>query len=317
MAHRVLVTGGAGYIGSTLVEYLLQDESATVLVVDNFCYGQQPLLHLASNRRLRIMRGDAANGDLMRRIVSGYAPTVVVPLAALVGAPLCQQNKQLAWNTNYHAVVQLVKLLPGNIPVIFPNTNSGYGHVPGKKECTEGDELHPLTEYAKSKIMAETVLRKHHENFVSLRLATVFGSSPRMRFDLLVNDFVRRAVLDHSIVVFEGHARRNFVHVRDVSRAIIHCIAGLMKTVPPGVYNVGNPDLNMTKLHLAELVSDQLGGCTVFADRVQSDPDKRDYVVSNEKIMKTGFQFEYGLISGIQEVAKIVDMFPRGVSGNV
>lgn len=294
---RILVTGGAGYIGSVLVPRLLADGHA-VTVVDNLVYRQATLLDCCGSPLFRFVRGDARNRELMGSLVAEC--DALFPLACLVGAPLCDRDPVGAKSINLDAITMLLELRDKDQPIIFPMTNSGYGVGEEGIHCTEETPLRPVSLYGRLKVEAEQAL---HEagNAITLRLATVFGASPRMRLDLLVNDFVYRAVTDGCVVLFESHFKRNYLHVSDAARAFIHCLDNFetMKNEP---YNVGLSTANISKMELCEEIKKQVPGFVFLESEIGEDADKRDYIVSNEKIEKTGFQTATDLEEGIREL---------------
>lgn len=296
---KILVTGGAGYIGSVLVPELLK-LGHTVTVLDNFMYGQNSLTDCCIHDNFDCIRGDARNEDLLRSLLPGM--DYILPLAALVGAPLCNEDKVGAASINRDAVASLVKLASKEQRIIIPTTNSGYGIGQKGIYCTEETPLNPITFYGKVKMEAEKIVLDR-KNSVSFRLATVFGMSARMRIDLLVNDFVYRAIKDRFVVIFEGHFKRNYIHIRDVARAFIHAIENFdnMKDEP---YNVGLSEANLSKIELCEKIKELIPNFIYLNAPVGEDPDKRDYIVSNEKIERTGFKPAYSLESGIKELIK-------------
>ncbi len=296
---EVLVTGGAGYIGSILTELLLS-RGLHVTVVDNFLYGQSSLLNLCSSAALEIVRGDCRDEALMCRLLKGK--DVVIPLAALVGAPICERDKIGAATTNRDAVQMLCRLAAPAQRILFPVTNSGYGIGEKGKFCTEASPLKPISFYGQTKVEAERMVLERG-NAITFRLATAFGASPRMRMDLLVNDFVYRAVVDRAIVIFEGHFKRNYVHVRDIARVFLHGIENFeaMKDRP---YNVGLEDANLSKIELCAVIRRVLPGFVHHEAKIGEDPDKRDYIVSNARILATGFRPEWDIERGVRELVK-------------
>ena len=299
---RVLVTGGAGYIGSVLVPMLL-DEGHEVTVLDNFLYGANSLALHCRNKNFEVFKVDCRDIEAVRPHLNH---DVVIPLASLVGAPLCNLNPVDARLLNLNAPLELFEEL-GEQRVLMPTTESSYGS--NAEVCTEETELNPLSTYADHKVEVENALLDRG-NCVSLRLATVFGMSPRMRLDLLVNDFTWRALKDRAFVVFEGKYRRTCVHVTDVARAFIHA----MNLELDGVYNVGA--VTLTKLSLCEEIAKQQPFTYLEAD-FGKDSDQRDYIVSDEKIRKTGFVPEVTLETGIAELLKGFRMLRNTVHGNV
>jgi nucleoside-diphosphate-sugar epimerase len=240
---------------------------------------------------------------------------VVIPLAAIVGAPACALDQTAATSTNLYAVKLLLGLRSKQQRIILPNTNSGYGIGEPGVACTEKRPLRPISLYGRTKVQAEAAVLDAG-NALTFRLATVFGLSPRMRIDLLVNDFVHRAVTDRAVTVFEGHAKRNYIHVRDVGRAFLHALAHFeaMKNEP---YNVGLSDANLSKIELCEEIKKHLPYFVFLEAPIGEDPDKRDYIVSNEKIEKTGFRPRYSLCDGIRELIKGYTMLRNSKYANV
>lgn len=309
---QVLVTGGAGYLGSTLVSYLLE-AGYGVTVLDNFMYHQNSLGHVMYHPDFNVVRGDARSEETLKPFLA--KADVVIPLAALVGAPLCDRDPIAATTTNRDAVVTLTQLLSKEQRILMPITNSGYGIGEAGKYCTEDSPLRPISLYGRTKVEAEEAVLSFG-NAISLRLATVFGVSPRMRIDLLVNDFVYRAVNDRFIVIFEGHFKRNYIHVRDVARGFMHGLDNFeeMKGEP---YNLGLSNANLSKLELCAKIKEHLPNFTYIEAAVGEDPDKRDYIVSNEKIEKTGYLPQWGLDQGIGELMKGYHMIRNSIYSNV
>lgn len=309
---KILITGAAGYIGSILVPELLTLGNE-VIAIDNFMYGQTSLLDCCLNEKLTIVRGDVRDIKLMARLVA--KADVIIPLACLVGAPLCERKPDEARSINLEAVKMLLDLSSRQQMVVLPTTNSGYGIGQEGIYCTEETPLNPVSLYGRLKVEAEKyALDSGHA--VSLRLATTFGISPRMRMDLLVNDFTYRAVTDKFIVLFEAHFKRNYIHVRDVARAFIHAIDNFdtMKNEP---YNVGLSDANLSKLELCREIKKQVKEFYIVESEVGKDPDKRNYIVSNEKIEKTGFKPKVTLQKGIAELIKGYQVIRRNQFSNV
>jgi nucleoside-diphosphate-sugar epimerase len=297
---RVLVTGGAGYIGSVLVPALL-DRGFAVTVVDNFMYGQDSLAGVCYRPEFSLVRGDVRSMATMRPLVKDA--DIIIPLAALVGAPLCDRRPEEATSTNLRAIVEMIAELGRDQRVLLPVTNSGYGIGEAGQFCTEETPIRPVSRYGRDKVEAERVLLERHPSAISFRLATVFGMSPRMRLDLLVNDFTYRACTDRSIVLFESHFKRNFIHVRDVARAFLHGI-DRFDEMKGQVYNAGLSDANLSKLELCQRIQRIVPSFTIFESAVGQDPDRRDYIVSNEKIERTGFAPAFSLDAGIRELVK-------------
>ena len=308
---KVLVTGGAGYIGSILVPALLGD-GYDVTVVDNFLFGQASLNHLCANPHFDVVRGDVRNVDVMRPLLA--KADVIIPLAAIVGAPACEADQIAAATTNTGAIAALTEFMSADQRVLIPITNSGYGVGEPGRECTEETPMRPISLYGMTKTKAEEIVMERG-NAVSLRLATVFGMSPRMRLDLLVNDFVYRAVNDLAVVLFEPHFTRNYIHVRDVASAFIHAL-DRFEAMKNQTYNVGLSDANMSKLELCQRIKTIVPDFEITFATVGKDPDKRDYVVSNAKIEATGFKPCYSLDAGIGELVKGYQMIRNRRYGN-
>jgi nucleoside-diphosphate-sugar epimerase len=309
----VLVTGGAGYIGSVLVPALL-DRGFAVTVVDNFMYGQDSLAAVCYRPELSLVAGDVRSMATMRPLIA--RADVIIPLAALVGAPLCDRDPLAATSTNLQAIVDMIPELAGDQRVLLPVTNSGYGVGEAGRFCTEETPIRPLSRYGRDKVEAERTLLERHPSAISFRLATVFGMSPRMRLDLLVNDFTYRACKDRAIVLFESHFKRNFLHVRDVARAFLHGIERF-ESMKGQIYNVGLSDANLSKLELCERIRSHVPGFVVHESSIGQDPDQRDYIVSNEKIERTGFAPAFSLDDGIRELVKGFTMIRNTRYSNV
>jgi nucleoside-diphosphate-sugar epimerase len=298
-AQNILITGGAGYIGSVLVPELLKAKY-NVTVLDNFMYRQNSLLDCCIYENFNVVRGDARDEEILKPLLK--KADYIIPLAALVGAPLCNKDKTAAVSTNRDAIVSIVKLVSKHQKIIIPTTNSGYGIGQKNVYCTEETPLRPISLYGKLKMEAEKVVLERG-NSISFRLATVFGMSPRMRVDLLVNDFVYRAVRDRFVVVFEGYFKRNYIHVRDVARAFLQAIEKFTQ-MKNEAYNVGLSDANLSKLELCAEIKKQTPDFVYLESPIGQDPDKRDYIVSNDKIEKAGFRPAYTLEDGIRELIK-------------
>lgn len=302
---NVLVLGGAGYIGSVLVPELLAD-GYKVKVVDNFIYGQNSLSNCCHYDKFDVWKADVRDWDAIKHHVS--QADVIIPLAALVGAPLCDKNPIDAKLVNLDHPLKLFKSVSRDQLVIMPTTESAYGSNESG-ECSEGTPINPLSSYAKDKAVIETALLQR-EKSISLRFATVFGMSPRMRLDLLINDFTWRAHTDGTIALYESHFKRTCLHVRDAGSAIRHAIFNLGS----GVYNVGS--IAVTKADICRAISNYTKLRWVELD-AEKDPDQRNYVVSSKKLLKTGFVFEWGLERGIVELLKGYRMLKNTRYGNV
>lgn len=309
---KILVTGGAGYLGSVMVPRLI-DKGHDVVVLDNFMYGQTPLLDLCHHAKFTVVRGDARDKNLVARLMKDA--DAVFPLACLTGAPLCAKDPVGAQTIIFDAVKMMADMSSQDQRIIFPTTNSGYGVGEKGKFCTEETPLRPISLYGKLKVDAEkAVLDTGHG--ITLRLATAFGASPRMRLDLLVNDFTYRAVYDRFIVLFEAHFKRNFIHTRDVAKAFIHGLDHFdaMKNEP---YNVGLSDANLSKMELCEVIKGHVPELYVVEAEVGEDPDKRDYIVSNAKIERTGYTPDMSLSDGIKELVKAYQVLKRNQFANL
>lgn len=309
---HVLVTGGAGYIGSVLCKQLL-DRGHRVTVLDSFLYRQNSLLDCCSFDAFRVVRGDCRDERIIADLLRDA--DVIIPLAALVGAPLCNRDRVGAYTINFEAVQMLTKLTAKQQQIIFPVTNSGYGIGQPGVPCTEDSPLRPISLYGETKVKAERVVLDRG-NAITLRLATVFGASPRMRMDLLVNDFVWRAVHDRAVVVFEGHCKRNYIHIRDVVKAFLHAMDHF-ESMKNRAYNVGLDDANLSKLELCREIQRHIPQFVFFEAPIGEDPDKRDYIVSNERILSTGFKPDWSLERGIQELTKCYTIVTGTGYGNV
>jgi len=309
---KILVTGAAGYIGSVLVPELLK-QGHEVIAIDNFMYNQAPLLDCCYDKNLSLIRADVSDKKIIFQSLKGV--DAIFPLACLTGAPLCQERPLEARRVIVDAVKIILELRKKSQKIIYPTTNSGYGI--GKKDafCTEQSPLKPVSLYGKLKVEAEKMLLDSG-NSIALRLATAFGISPRMRLDLLVNDFVYRAVNDHFIVLFESHFKRNFIHVRDVVKAFIHCLNNFTK-MKNQVYNVGLSEANLSKWELCSQIKKQVPDFYFVKAKIGEDPDKRDYIVSNEKIEKTGFRPDISLKEGISELIKGYRIIRKNQFSNV
>ena len=307
----ILVTGGAGYLGSSLVPALLA-EGFRVTVLDNFLFGQASLNQLCSDPNFEVYRGDARDPEVLKPLLRGA--DIIIPLAALVGAPLCNNDKIGAETLNRDAILTLIKHTSWEQRILMPITNSGYGIGEAGKFCTEETPLRPISLYGRTKVEAEQAVLERG-NSISFRLATVFGMSPRMRIDLLVNDFVYRAVHDRAVVLFEAHFKRNYIHVRDVARVFLHgiCNFATMRDEP---YNVGLSDANLSKLELCQRIQQYLPSFMFLEAPIGEDPDKRDYIVSNEKIERTGYRPQFSLDDGIRELIKGYRMLRNSIYGN-
>ena len=296
---NILVTGGAGYLGAVLVPALLQ-AGHKVCVLDNFMYNQQSLLDCCHHPKLHIVRGDARDKNIILPLVQ--EANVIIPLACLTGAPLCDKEPRMAQEVIIDALRLILNHRKKRQIIIYPTTNSGYGVGEKDKLCTEETPLRPVSLYGRLKVQAEKEVLEAGGG-ITLRLATVFGISPRMRLDLLVNNFTYRAVTEGKIELYEGHFRRNFIHVQDVARVFLHCL-GHFDKMKNQTYNVGLSHANLSKRELCEEIKKQIPSLNITESHTGKDPDQRDYIVSNKKIEKTGFKPKVSLAQGIQELIK-------------
>jgi nucleoside-diphosphate-sugar epimerase len=308
----ILVTGAAGYVGSVMIPELLR-KGHRVIALDNFMYQQASLLDLCFDERFEVIRGDARDERLLRESMKKV--DALFPLACLTGAPLCDRFPSEAQSVNLDAIKLILKLRSREQRVIFPTTNSGYGIGEPGKHCDENSPLRPVSLYGRLKTEAERAVLDGG-NCVTFRLATAFGTSPRMRLDLLVNDFVYRAVQDGFLVLFQGHFRRNYIHVRDIASAFLHALEHFdeMKDEP---YNVGLSDCNISKKELCAEIKKQIPQFYFTEAQIGEDPDQRDYIVSNAKIEKTGFRPKFTLQDGIVELIKAYRIIKRNQYANV
>jgi nucleoside-diphosphate-sugar epimerase len=301
MALRILVTGGLGYLGSILCEHLLA-AGHQVHAVDNLMYGQlqQGLFHLCANPRFEFTKGDVRDEGLLREVLRGA--DAIVHLAAIVGAAACDRDPLLATSVNLDAVRTLMKLRSPNQLVLYPNTNSGYGITSGEAFCTEDSPLRPISLYGRTKVLAERIVLDQPRT-IAFRLATVFGMSPRMRLDLLVNHFVYAAYKEGYLVIFEKDFKRNYVHVRDVADCMLHAL-GHADRMEGKAYNVGLESANLTKAELAQKVKEHVPNFYLHFAAIGQDPDQRNYIVSNQRLRAAGFEARRSLDDGIRELLK-------------
>ena len=316
--RKILVTGGAGYIGSILSQQLLT-YNYEVIILDDFRY-KQNINHLCYLDSCEIIKGDVRDEPLMRSLMK--KADVVIPLAALVGAPICKADPINADSINKDAILKMLEMKAKDQIVMMPTTNSAYGsgHALNgdstiNNYCDENSPLNPISKYAIDKVMIEKELMQH-ENVISFRLATVMGMSPRMRLDLLVNQFVYRALTDKTIVMFEGHFKRNYIHVRDVAFAMLHSLSVFSK-MKNNIYNLGLSDANISKMELANLIKNYIPDFVVMEAEYIKDPDQRNYIVSNDKIEKTGWRPMYNLDKTIKELMKGIPTLKNTVYDNL
>ena len=297
---KVLVTGGAGYIGSVLTGHLL-DKGHSITCLDNLMYKQNSLFNYSRNSNFEFVYGDSRNKKLLEEIVPKF--DIIIPLAAIVGMPACDRKPKEAKSINLDAVCLINSIRSKNQKLIFPTTNSGYGTKSGQVHCTEKTPLEPISFYGKLKCKAEKHLLENKKDVITLRLATVFGISPRMRTDLLVNDFVLKAVREGSIILYQKDFKRNYIHIKDIARCFQYCIENYasMKNKP---YNVGLEDANLSKIELAEKIKSHIPKFEIVCMEIGKDIDKRNYIVSNQRLLKTGFRMRFSLDDGIKELIK-------------
>ena len=309
---KILVTGGAGYLGSVLVPELLK-QGYEVTVVDNFMFRQNSLVDCCAYDTFSVVRGDCRDESLMARLVKNK--DIIIPLAALVGQPLCSRDLTATTTTNLEASKLLVRLCSRDQWILYPTTNSGYGIGEKGKYCTEETPLKPISLYGQTKVDSEKLFLDRG-NSITFRLATVFGMSPRMRIDLLVNDFTYRAVTDRAVIIFEGHFKRNYIHIRDVARAFIYGIQNFekMKNEP---YNFGLDDANLSKIELCQAIQKHLPNFVYLEAPIGEDPDKRDYIVSNAKILATGLRPKFSIDMGVKELIKGYTILRNSIYSNV
>ena len=311
MSYNILVTGGAGYLGSTMVPELLA-KGHKVTVIDNFMYGQNSLAHVCNNPDFSVVRGDVRIESVVLPLIR--KADIIIPLAAYVGAPLCARDPVGASSTNHDALMMMLKNVSSHQRILMPTTNSAYGSGDENNFCTEESPLRPMSLYAIEKVKVEKELMQH-PNAISYRLATVFGMSPRMRIDLLVNDFTYRAVYDRFVVLFESSFKRNYIHVRDIARVFVHGIENYEK-MNGQIFNVGLSDANVSKIELCQAIRKQLPDFTFIDAPIGKDPDQRNYIVSNAKIEAAGFKPAVSLDAGIAELIKGYAMISNTRYGN-
>jgi nucleoside-diphosphate-sugar epimerase len=311
VSTHILVTGGAGYLGSVLCEQLLA-AGHRVTAVDNLTYGVPSLFHLCANERFQFVCGDARDQALMRRLARNA--DVIIPLAAIVGAPACDKDPEAATAINFEAIRFINGIRSPSQRLVYLNTNSGYGISSGDVYCTEDTPLEPISLYGRTKVDAEKAVLDS-ANVVVLRLATVFGTSPRMRLDLLVNHFVYAAATDGYLVIFEKDFKRNFVHIRDVADCIGYAIDEQRMT--GRVFNLGLDSANLSKEELALKIKEHVPSFYVHFAAIGADPDKRNYIVSNQRLREAGFEAKRSLDEGITELLKGYAMLGRGLFKNV
>ncbi len=297
---NILVTGGAGYIGSKLVTKLL-NHNFSVTVIDSLKFSSKSLNHLFNKKNFNFINGDVRNKKLMKSLIKKNE--FIIPLAALVGAPLCKKNKKEAISVNLKSIKLLMRNISNKNKIVYLTTNSGYGIGKKNKYCDENSPLNPISLYGKTKVEAEKIIMSS-KNSIGFRLATVFGYSYRMRTDLLVNNFVFKSVNDKKLTIFEPHFRRNFIHIDDVIEAIVYSIKNFNR-LKSNVYNLGLSSANITKYELAKKIKRQLHYLKIKIIKNKKDPDQRDYYVSNRKIERKGFRARIKIEDGIRELIKV------------
>jgi len=309
---KILVTGGAGYIGSVLVPELLKI-GHQVTVIDNFMFDQASLNHCCLYSNFKIINGDIRHEKFIEKYYK--AAEIIIPLAAYVGAPICDKDIIGAHTVNHDAIIFMLSVLNEKQIVLMPTTNSAYGSGNDKNLCDETSPLKPISKYAQDKVIIEKKLMER-ERSISFRFATVFGMSPKMRIDLLVNDFVYRAVKDSFIVLYESHFKRNFIHIIDVASVFIYAINNF-EEMKGEIYNVGLNDANLSKLELCHKIKSHLNNFVIMEAPTASDPDQRNYIVSNSKIESKGWSAKVSLDDGILELIKGYQMLSNNKYGNV
>jgi nucleoside-diphosphate-sugar epimerase len=305
---KILITGGSGYLGSVITEKLL-NKNYEVTILDNLMYNQTSSITFTHNPNFNFIYGDVRDKSLLKSLVNTF--DVIIPLAAIVGFPACDRDKDLATAINYEHVRYICELVNGTkIRVVYPNTNSGYG-IGESGECTEESPLNPISHYGVTKVKAEGEVLGI--GGISVRLATVFGTSPRMRMDLLVNEFVYKALTDKYITIFEKDFVRNYIHIRDVANVFLFMIENYEEHSGE-VFNVGLSDANLSKEQLVEKIKGYVPDFAITYSDYYSDPDKRDYIVSNEKIESVGWVAEHSLDNGIEELIKTYTILIQDLS---
>jgi nucleoside-diphosphate-sugar epimerase len=322
---KILITGGAGYLGSVITGKIL-NTGHEVVVLDKLIFNQTSLLVYTSNPNFRFIHGDVRNESLLEKLCN--EADAIIPLAAVVGFPACDAEPELAEEINYKQIFNIVRFTMGkNKKILYPNTNSGYGIGVGQTECTEESPLNPISIYGKTKCNAEDLLKSSTDAII-FRLATVFGVSPRMRTDLLVNDFTYKAITDKYIVVFEKNFKRNFIHIQDVANVFLFMLENYEK-YSGEIFNVGLSTANLSKQELLEKIQNHVKNFAISYNDYYEDPDKRDYIVSNSKIESTGWFPEWDIDRGIKELimgyqmivpkmgAEFRNGFPLGYANNM
>jgi|TARA_B100002019_G_scaffold292419_1_gene315432 nucleoside-diphosphate-sugar epimerase len=309
---KILITGGAGYIGSVLTPRLL-DRNYEVTILDNFMFNQLTLTESCKYDKFDVIKGDTRDKELLKSIIPKF--DVIIPLAALVGAPMCNLDPTGAKTINQDAVENIINITSKEQIILMPVSNSGYGVGEKDKYCDEESPLNPISLYGITKVKAEQMVLERG-NSATFRLATVFGMSSRMRLDLLVNDFVFRAVNDRTLVIFEGHFKRNYIHIQDVANVFLYAMENF-QSMRGKAYNVGLDDANLSKIELANEIKKHVPNFVFLEAPIGEDPDKRDYIVSNKRLADTGFKTEWDLNRGIKELIKGYKMIRNSIHSNV
>lgn len=307
---NILVTGCFGYLGCRVVRKLL-DDGHSVYGIDDCRYGLDHAVHLVFHQNFMFRRLDAGALDKFRDWIE--LADVFIPLAAIVGAPLCEKMPEETWRVNFHCVAKTLDLLRIDCKVIYPNTNSGYGTTTGEQYLVETDILAPISEYGRSKVAVEDLLTNH--NACVFRLATVFGGSPRMRLDLLINNFVYEAITKGHLVIYEGHFLRNYLYIGDFARVVCYAL-DKWEVFQKQVFNLGSDSLNFSKLKLAQQIAGYVGNVQIIEAPIGSDPDQRNYKISNNKLISTGFRPTNELETGVRELQKAIECKPVDVWRN-
>ena len=308
---KIVVTGASGYIGNILVKELLI-KGYKVTAIDNFRYDNRQIYQLADYENLKLLEGDVRDNHIQKLILEH---DIIIPLAAIVGAPLCDRYPEDAKSINFEAIDKISKNKSSDQIIIYPTTNSGYGSTDGKSECDENSPLNPISIYGVTKSEAEKSVIDSN-NFITFRLATVFGISPRMRVDLLVNNFVYKSLHEGCLTLFESHFIRNYIHIKDVARAFIYSIENYDK-MKNDTYNLGLSDANLSKKELALLIKKYLPELAVLEEEFTKDKDQRNYIVSNKKIEDVGFYPKYSVDDGIKELLKAFKILKQNQFGNI
>ncbi|OGN60025.1 MAG: hypothetical protein A3F40_01620 [Chlamydiae bacterium RIFCSPHIGHO2_12_FULL_27_8] len=312
MNEKVLITGGAGYIGSVLTPTLLEN-GYKVTVVDSLMYNQISLIHLCGNKNFTFIKEDVTNFEFLKKILPEF--DIIIPLAAIVGAPSCKSNPEQSRKVNVEAIEFIAKNINEKQKILFPNTNSGYGIGEKGCFCDEKSSLNPISLYGKQKVEVEKKLLTTNRA-ISFRLATVFGVSPRMRLDLLVNDFTYRAIHDNFLILFEEHFKRNYIHIKDVVNTFIFGIKNFEK-MKGQAFNVGLSSANLSKRELSEIIKKYVPNLYIHTAEIGEDPDKRDYIVSNEKLEKLGWKPTHSIEDGIKEIINAYPFLKKSQFKNV